>query len=187
MELMKVIEKCEERLKEADMAYGDCYVTSVLEELLLDLKNTEEYRKECGFILDSSQVEVPQYIADWIEYCKNTSLSLVRSLMLGNVDFGNYANQKDHSKLIEFFRSGINQETFAKAWLFGYEVEKEKHYKIKIAKTCQYLYKNGKDLFFSSYSRPEYNPRLVFTKKELEQENFGWVFDCPGIEVEEVE
>ena len=25
------------------------------------------------------------------------------------------------------------------------------------------------------------------TKKKLEQAGFGWVFDCPGVEVEEVE
>lgn len=25
------------------------------------------------------------------------------------------------------------------------------------------------------------------TKKELEDASFGWVFDCPGIEIEEVE
>ncbi|MDV8212684.1 DUF1642 domain-containing protein, partial [Streptococcus pneumoniae] len=25
------------------------------------------------------------------------------------------------------------------------------------------------------------------TRKELEDANFGWVFDCPGIEIEEVE
>lgn len=47
MKLMKVIEKCEERLKEAGNAYGDCYITSVLEELLLDLKSTDAYREEC--------------------------------------------------------------------------------------------------------------------------------------------
>ena len=26
-----------------------------------------------------------------------------------------------------------------------------------------------------------------FTRKELESASFGWVFDCPGIEIEEVE
>lgn len=61
MELIKIVEKCEERLKEADMAYGDCYVTSVLEELLLDLKNTEEYRTACGIVLSRNLVKEKLY------------------------------------------------------------------------------------------------------------------------------
>lgn len=55
MELMKVIEKCEERLKEAGIAYGDCYVTSVLEELLVNLKSTEEYMHACIFTLQGKE------------------------------------------------------------------------------------------------------------------------------------
>nr|DAW81631.1 MAG TPA: Protein of unknown function (DUF1642) [Caudoviricetes sp.] len=29
--------------------------------------------------------------------------------------------------------------------------------------------------------------KTKFTRKELEQAGFGWVFDCEGIEVEEME
>jgi len=124
--------------------------------------------------LDESQkVAVPQFVADWLEYSKNTSLSLVRSLMLGNVDFGNYANQKDHPKLIEFFRSGINQELFARAWLDGYTVEKEPKYTVKVKATKQYL---SNDPSF----------RSNFTKSDLEKLGLGWVFNCEGMEVEKV-
>ena len=28
--------------------------------------------------------------------------------------------------------------------------------------------------------------RVTHTRKELENANFGWVFDCPGMEVKEV-
>ena len=31
------------------------------------------------------------------------------------------------------------------------------------------------------------NFRKSHTRKELEQDNFGWVFDCPGIEIEVLE
>lgn len=125
--------------------------------------------------------EVPQYVADWYESNKK------------NLDYNlwNYFIDWDEQEPSEFKQwvdeSNKAFETIVNMHQFGYKVEKEKHYKIKIIKTGQYLYKNGKDLFFSSYSRPEYNPRLVFTKEELEQENSDWVFDCPGIEVEEVE
>lgn len=47
--------------------------------------------------LDEPQkVVIPQYVADWIEYCKNTFLSLARALNVSEEDFHNYANQKDH-------------------------------------------------------------------------------------------
>ena len=33
----------------------------------------------------------------------------------------------------------------------------------------------------------EWHPfRTKFTRKQLEDADFGWVFDCPGIEIEEV-
>ena len=131
--------------------------------------------------LDESQkVAVPQFVADWLEYSKNTSLSLVRSLMLGNVDFGNYANQKDHPKLIEFFRSGINQELFARAWLDGYTVEKEPKYTVKVKATKQYL--------SNDEIGPHFDPsfRSNFTKSDLEKLGLGWVFNCEGMEVEKV-
>ena len=149
-------------------------------EVLRDLKQLDEPQK----------VVVPQFIADWIKYCKNTFLSLARALMIEEVDFYNYANQEDHSRLIDFFGSGINQEIFARAWLDGYEVEKEKRYTVKL--------KNVRDIFgilnFSKLSKEwrfsdsNTNDTHVteHTRKELEEAGFGWVFDCEGIEIEEV-
>ena len=143
--------------------------------------------------LDESQkVAVPQFVADWLEYSKNTSLSLVRSLMLGNVDFGNYANQKDHPKLIEFFRSGINQELFARAWLDGYHIEKEKRYyvRFKNMESNDFNYLNFikfQHAWVLSSIKLDKKIRTEHTKKQLEEAGFGWVFDCPGIEIEEVE
>lgn len=139
---------------------------------------------------EPQQPVVPQFVADWIEYSKNTSLSLVRSLMLGNVDFGNYANQKDHSKLIEFFRSGINQDLFARAWLDGYTVEKEKRYYVRfkwIEESYSYLtlIKHLNTWTLSSIKLDK-KFRTEHTKKQLEEAGFGWVFDCEGIELEEV-
>ncbi|MDS4529164.1 DUF1642 domain-containing protein, partial [Streptococcus pneumoniae] len=46
---------------------------------------------------------------------------------------------------------------------------------------------NRKDIwFFHSAYEPEHQI-IAHTRKELEDANFGWVFDCPGIEIEEVE
>lgn len=127
---------------------------------------------------------VPQFVADWIEYCKFTHVDLQHALIVGDVYFYNYANQKDFSKLKEFLETDNNQETFARAWLDGYTVEKEKRYTVKIKAVNQYLVKNPDEEFLGFLQS---RLKSKFTRKELEDAGFGWVFDCEGIEVEEVE
>ena len=149
----------------------DCFRRVDTSEVLKDLKQLDEPEK----------VKIPQFVADWIKYCKNTFLSLARSLMIEEVDFYNYANQEDHSRLIDFFGSGINQETFARAWLDGYEVEKEPKYTVKFKATNQYLCDDdGIGLHIS----PSF--RSNFRKSDLEKLSLTEVFDSPLFEVEEV-
>ncbi len=38
---------------------------------------------------------VPQYVADWIKYCKFTNVNLGRALFISDIDFYNYENQED--------------------------------------------------------------------------------------------
>ena len=60
--------------------------------------------------LDEPQkVQVPEFVADWIEYCKITHVDLQHALIVGDVYFYNYANQKDFSKLKEFLETENNQ------------------------------------------------------------------------------
>ena len=133
--------------------------------------------------LDEPQpVKVPQFVADWIEYCKFTHVDLQHALVVGDVYFYNYANQKDFSKLKEFLETENNQAIFARAWLDGYEVEKEKRYFVKVKVTKHYISKDGIGKIFFSLAYKE-----NFTKKELEEAGFGWVFNCEGVEIEEVE
>ena len=140
--------------------------------------------------LDEPQkVQVPQFVADWIKYCKNTNVTLVRALLVEEVDFYNYANQKDSKKLKEFLRVKDNQEAFARAWLDGYEVEK-KRYMVRMKGVNDYGCYLNKGLLSKKYfweSKSEIGGcRTKHTRKQLEEDNFGWVFDCPGIEIEEV-
>ena len=131
--------------------------------------------------LDEPQkVQVPQFVADWIEYSKYTDVTLVRALLVEKVDLYNYANQKDSKELKEFLKVEGNQELFARAWLDGYEVEKESKYTVKFKATKQYL--------CDDEIGPHFDPsfRSNFTKSDLEKLDLGWVFDCEGIEVEKV-
>lgn len=74
-----------------------------------------------------------------------------------------------------------NGNIFAQAWAFGYEVEKEPRYTVRIKATNQYLCNDGIGPHFSPGFRTD------FRKRDVEELGLGWVFDCPGVEVEEVE
>ena len=142
--------------------------------------------------LDESQkVTVPQFVADWIKYCKNTLLSLTRALMVNEIDFYNYANQEDHSRLITFLESEINQRIFARAWLDGYTVEKEKRYLVKMKGVTDQTRTLKRNIDFETWYFDNPNNyedvNAHHTRKELEEAGFGWVFDCPGFKIEEVE
>lgn len=121
------------------------------------------------------KVTVPQFVADWIEECKNDDFHL----------FGAMEEMSLHQKKLDYwFREDDNMELFARAWLDGYTVEEEKLYEVKITASDQYLV-NATDENFLGFLQSRL--RTKFTKKELEKLSFGWVFDCPGIEIEEVE
>lgn len=77
-----------------------------------------------------------------------------------------------------------NRKRLIKAILDGYEVNKEKRYLVKLKAVDQYLV-SVKDENFLGFLQSRL--RSEFTRKELEEANFGWVFDCEGVEVEEVE
>lgn len=133
---------------------------------------------------------VPQYVADWIKYCKFTNVNLGRALFISDIDFYNYESQEDCSKLKEFLGTETNQETFALAWTLGYEVEDEPRYMVRI-KGIDDNYKflnygtSFKEWTFDD-SEGAKGVRVAHTRKELEDAGFGWVFNCEGVEVKEV-
>ncbi|TMR49635.1 MULTISPECIES: DUF1642 domain-containing protein [Streptococcus] len=84
-----------------------------------------------------------------------------------------------------------NSELFALAWIFGYEIEEEKRYRVKmkgIVNALSFLsYHKNADIWTVTDKNNSDGHRAHHTRKELEEAGFGWVFDCEGIEVEEVE
>lgn len=127
--------------------------------------------------LDEPQpVKVPQVVADMIEGARGQSVELE--------DAFEYAREVATIEFREWFRKLENRNNFARAWLDGYEVEKEKRYFVKITAAEQYLVRVEDENFLGFLQS---RLRSKFTRKELEEAGFGWVFDCPGIEIEEVE
>ena len=141
--------------------------------------------KEIFEQLDEPQkVKIPQCVADWIEKCK-TFKHFVVSLSFALQPIVWEENNLS-GKCIGWLMDANNQNTFARAWLDGYEVEEEKRYEVILCngQSLKTVYRQGGDhLDFEMV----YGDLESFTRKRLEEANFGWVFDCPGIEIDEVE
>lgn len=142
--------------------------------------------------LDEPQkVTIPQYVADWIEYCKENHLTIT----------GAFEPVSEHGiGLAETFKGSAykctrwaldNQNLFARAWLDGYRIEKEKRYRVNVKniRTRQGTLNRSKKSGVFIFSNPEENNLYgtKFTRKELEEAGFGGVFNSPLFEVEEVE
>lgn len=122
---------------------------------------------------------IPQFVADCIEECKKSCLSLMGVMY--------YARGTDVERWLIL---SDNQETFALAWINGYTVEEEKRYRVSVknVRTRQGTLNRSKKSGVFIFSNPEENNLYdtKFTHKELEDAGFGEVFNSPLFEVEEV-
>ena len=122
-------------------------------------------------------VKVPPFVSVWYRINKDNLDKNIAYLC------SNWEKSKNDDALFNWMSNTDNFiQILVNMHQFGYEVEKEKQYLIKIKATKHYLVKDGNGKIFFSLA---FKGR--FTKKELEEAGFGWVFDCPGVEVEEVE
>lgn len=129
---------------------------------------------------------VKQFVADWYEDIVDEFYVVLERLAL------NYKNNTDMPICKWFFETEDALTILINMHQFGYTVEKERKYTVKVKATLgQYLgryYLNNEDLT-PQFTRTQFTGKEklpTFTRKELEQTGFGWVFDCPGIEIEEV-
>ncbi|MBF9649438.1 DUF1642 domain-containing protein [Streptococcus pseudopneumoniae] len=138
---------------------------TILKTVLRDLKQLDEQKS----------VKVPQFVAEWIEEARKACKDVAE---LFEFDFTN-------DEVRKWFMQERPFDLVARAWLDGYEVEEEKRYIVSL-NNGQPLTKtqSGKVLYFNQNI---ITGNYKFTRKELEEAGFGWVFDCPGIEIEEVE
>ena len=129
-------------------------------------------------LLDEPQkVTVPQFVADYIKYAIENDWDFQ--------DLFKYIEDEEDEELLRWVYHERNQETLAAAWINGYTVEEEKRYTIRLKNTDDYLVKTNNDDY--RFYNNIYTNRRKHTRKEIEKSVFGWVFDCPGIEIEEVE
>lgn len=144
--------------------------------------DVNEIIKKIEQLDEPQKITIPQVGADWIEWTKKDGLDLQDAM--------NLIDGEQNEKLLRWFYHESNQETFARAWLDGYTVEKEPKYTVKIKGKIEenlLVYGWGIKRYFFARTCNDSSKRGEHTRKELEEDGFGWVFDCPGIEIEEVE
>ena len=137
--------------------------------------------------LDEPQkVTVPPEVSVWYQINKDNLDKNIAYLCLHN--FGDFINDKT------LFNWMSNTDNFIQILVnmhqFGYEVEKEPKYIMKIKGVSGYRRCINKKIssgeyFFASEKEVD-GYRTKHTRKEIENAGFGWVFDCEGVEVEEV-
>lgn len=132
---------------------------------------------------------VPQFVADWIEKLKQIKNFIPSLAYALNSEVWSENNLPD--ECIDWLYNANNQELFARAWLDGYEVEKEKQYYVRFKgmESDNFNYLNFikfQNAWVLSSIKLDKKFRTEHTRKQLEEAGFGWVFDCEGVEVEEV-
>lgn len=142
------------------------------EWVVQQLKDADKIRQELN------KPVVPQFVADWLEKVKNKLFGLNYDSVPSEIYDWVYEEEGNLKKL-------------HLACVIGYEVEKERRYLVKMKGVNDYGCYLNKGLLSKKYfweSKSEIGGcRTKHTRKQLEEDNFGWVFDCEGIEIEEVE
>ena len=181
------------RLRELPVHDREVWLKAIMSEFEQDFSHAKwregyEQGKFEGMI-EREKVKVQQFVADWYEENKDDFEFNVwdwivfrnESKKLENKEFNNWINDGEGNPI----------QTLVNMHQFGYEVEEEKRYKVVMPNVSS----SGGVL-----TRIKHDDSWIWidtlgtivegrthTRKELEQANFGWVFDCPGIEIEEVD
>ena len=176
------------RLRELPLHNREVWLKVIMSEFKQDFSHAKwregyEQGKFEGMV-EREKVKVPQFVADWylLHYhdFNNSIVNLCIRLedSIDNNDFLKWiSNTKDFIKILV----NIHQ--------FGYEVEEEERYLVKIKgdiKENTLVYGELLERYFFTKGFTLGNAIYYHTRKELEEAGFGWVFDCPGIEIEEV-
>ena len=164
-------EAIEEIKKQSTQAYDDF---AIMRDKAIHIINQ---------IDEPQKVTIPKFVAEWIEEARAEEYSL----------YGAWEMVKEGSEIFWwlFDSHGSNQDTFNRAWLDGYEIEKEKLYTVEIPNPNS---RGGKLVLFKQHSsgqlildilnpyinKPKY---LHITESEIKKD-FDWLWQFAK-EVEE--
>ena len=184
------------RLRELPLHDREVWLKAIMSEFEQDFSHAKwkegyEQGKFEGMI-EREKVTIPQLVADWISFVKTNGFKFKNT-------YGFYeeiAPSNDVYRVVYYIIKeniadkeirnwvGDNIDTFVRAWLDGYEVEKEKRYEVRLKNIDDYLVKTSNNEYHFYHNI--FTQSRSHTREELEEAGFGWVFDCLGIEIEEV-
>ncbi|WP_247934802.1 DUF1642 domain-containing protein [Streptococcus mitis] len=180
------------RLRELPDHDREVWLKAIMSEFKQDFSHAKwregyEQGKLEGMV-EREKVKVKKFVADWYEEHKDEFEYNVWDWLSSKSESG-----KIDSKFAFWLNDVDNKpiQTLVNMHQFGYEVEEEKKYYVRfkwIEDSYSYLTLikhlhawTLKNITLDKKFRSEH------TRKQLEDADFGWVFDCPGVEVEEVE
>ena len=154
--------------------------------IFCDRTSTKSVILELQGLEKSQKLIVPQFVADWYEENKDDFEFNVWDW----IAFRNEPEKLENKEFNSWINDGEGNpiQTLVNMHQYGYEVEKEKRYRVKLRSNTEeidYLVnteRNGLRFYSTIYTQ-----HRDHTRKQLEEAGFGWVFDCPGVEIEEVE
>lgn len=133
--------------------------------------------------IDTKKVTAHQYVADWYEENKD---DFEGNLFRCVYELFKKRNDNELTKFEEWIIDGETEPflTLVNMHQFGYTVDKEPKYTVKIKSVNQYLVRNTDEDFLGFLQS---RLKSKFTRKELEDAGLEEVFNSPLFEVEEVE
>lgn len=176
MNKQELIKKYGKKYSGVSMSFG---AAVLLAEIQKDLKQLDEPQKPT----------VPQFVADWYEEHKDNLEYNIWDWMKYNLE----PKKRENVIFSQWLGKTVNNpvETLVKMKLYGYEVEKEKRYFVRLKGVVDNLRLLRHNLPTNTWTIGSeeqcFNVSRAHTRKELEEAGFGEVFDSPLFEVEEVE
>ncbi|HGA1493562.1 TPA: DUF1642 domain-containing protein [Streptococcus suis] len=145
----------QEAIKQVEELYGYGSIAKTVTDIISQIDQPQ-------------QVVVPAFVDSFIRYAKAEGMSL--SIAMNN------AQNKESEWIIK------NEDTFARAWLFGHEIEQEQLYTVEIPDphSCynyRFLSKNSKGVFLGASCDQEWErlPENQLTESEIKQD-FEWAW-----------
>lgn len=177
MNKQEVIEKIKRRIDyfSSERDYDRGYRAALNSTLLFFRELDEPVKPPEPAPWEPEKPVVPQFIDTWIQGAKYNGFDLYEAMTDETPD-------KTTTWIV------CNPETFAKAWIYGYEVEKEKLYTVKFSnedfgKTYVGIIKTANKIGISTVPMNDECSKCYFTKSELEEFKF---WNNPAFEIKEV-
>ena len=166
-------EAIEKKIKEKSLFFEDDYVGVIT---VIELGDVQKIISQ---IEEPQKVVVPKFVAEWLEYCKSSyrDLQKVLSRLDDDEKIGDWAYDENDDLIPE------KVDMIARAWLDGYEIEKEKLYTVEIPDPhgmykIRYLFRNSMGnirIGGTDYRDIFLEVETHLTEAEIKQD-FDWAF-----------